>query len=119
MGRARVPQIPADLIARYGRNGVATGWMRAHQTPVKAAKQLALMTAPGSAFGPYSEQTYRLVSAGIAAGLAAQERCQHCGMALSDPESVARRIGPDCWAKGYRPPLDLDAPPTPKENARP
>lgn len=26
-------------------------------------------------------------------------RCRRCGHPLSKPESVARRIGPECWAK--------------------
>jgi hypothetical protein len=28
--------------------------------------------------------------------------CRHCGRPLSDPTSIERGIGSDCWAKGRR-----------------
>ena len=40
-------------------------------------------------------------------------RCKSCKRGLSDPESVAREIGPECWAKGggerYQIMMDLEA----------
>jgi hypothetical protein len=27
-------------------------------------------------------------------------KCRACGHGLSDPESVERKLGPTCWAKG-------------------
>lgn len=39
-------------------------------------------------------------------------RCKCCGHGLSDPESVAREVGPTCWGKGggerYQIMLDLE-----------
>lgn len=34
--------------------------------------------------------------AGLQAGLDAEVRCRRCGRKLTDPESVARKIGPEC-----------------------
>lgn len=31
------------------------------------------------------------------------EHCRRCGRPLTNPESVARRIGPECWAKERTP----------------
>jgi hypothetical protein len=31
--------------------------------------------------------------------LAAAGHCKHCGRPLSDPVSVERGVGPDCWQK--------------------
>lgn len=31
--------------------------------------------------------------------LDATHRCRRCGRHLRDPESIARRIGPECWTK--------------------
>jgi hypothetical protein len=34
--------------------------------------------------------------------LRGQGRCLRCGAVLRDNRSLARGIGPTCWAKGYR-----------------
>jgi hypothetical protein len=34
--------------------------------------------------------------------LVALGRCKHCGRKLSDPVSIERGVGSDCWAKGRR-----------------
>lgn len=28
--------------------------------------------------------------------------CRHCGRTLTDPTSIERGVGSDCWAKGRR-----------------
>jgi hypothetical protein len=35
------------------------------------------------------------------AELALAGRCRRCGRALSDPESVRRGVGPDCYLKDH------------------
>lgn len=35
----------------------------------------------------------------IEADLAREQRCRRCGTILTDPESIARGIGPDCATK--------------------
>jgi hypothetical protein len=38
----------------------------------------------------------------LEAKLVAVGRCKRCGRGLTDPTSVDRGIGPDCWQKGDR-----------------
>ncbi len=52
----------------------------------------------------------------VEAALDHAERCRRCGRRLTDPDSVARKIGPDClvWAASEatsRPQLPMSAPP--------
>lgn len=108
------------------------GWNTAHATPVKGARILAHTrellerTARGERVVEHAEQTDlrgaiarmtagadwptsaariardRAKALGLAHGLATAGKCQRCGVPLKNPTSVARRVGPDCWAKGYR-----------------
>lgn len=38
----------------------------------------------------------------LEAVLQAEHRCKACGRHLSDPVSIERGVGSDCWAKGRR-----------------
>lgn len=47
---------------------------------------------------PY-RRTLLEAAAGEAADRIGGPRCQTCHLPLTDPESVARGVGPDCWAR--------------------
>jgi hypothetical protein len=57
--------------------------------PRKAAEAAAYWRRKGST----------VHAARIEADLAAQGYCRRCGVRLTDPESIARGIGPDCAKK--------------------
>jgi hypothetical protein len=58
-------------------------------TPTKMAKQAAYYRAQGA----------RGAADRLEAVLIEHRCCRHCGRALTNPESVARQIGPECWKK--------------------
>lgn len=63
--------------------------------PVKAARLLAGIRLR-RALSRVADQDEARVS-GIEAGLRHAKRCLRCGRTLTDPESISRGIGPDCW----------------------
>lgn len=120
MPRKRIPAPPDELLTsveelaaqvdpddenlpnQYRRLFVG-GWTTAHQRPQAATKALA-GEGPGDGAEAVAAATSKVRAAGLAHGLRAAVRCQAegCGRPLTDPESVRRGIGPDCWRKGYR-----------------
>lgn len=98
------------------------GRRMAEKTPGKAARVLGLLDQrEGVKPRAYSDSRFQVLAeraakgdewaksqadglrTGIAEGLGQSSRCQNCGRDLTDPTSVARGIGPDCWSKGARP----------------
>jgi hypothetical protein len=61
-------------------------------TPGKMARALAYWRAHGRPD----------VADRLEADLAAAGRCRRCGALLRGEQSVARGVGPTCWAKGAR-----------------
>ena len=59
------------------------------RSPFKLARQAAWYRANGKAD----------IAERLEAQLAAVGRCRRCGRALSDPVSVERSVGPECWSK--------------------
>lgn len=116
---------PDDRAAFIG--AARSAWSMAYRHPVKAANgrrhmqnlaadlagRIADVVATAELTVPLvvtelARLEHRLADAngrtiGATAGLRAAGQCQRCGRPLSDPVSVRRGVGPDCWASGYRP----------------
>lgn len=79
---------PSHLVAR-------TAFLVA-TTPGKAARHLErLRNATGDTVDTVAGER-----AALEVALAAVDRCQRCGAALSDPVSVRRGVGPECVKHG-------------------
>lgn len=66
--------------------------------PAKAARYLARMQVDVGRVGEIEARRLDAAMAGIREGLRASAHCSRCGKGLTDPTSVARGVGPDCWA---------------------
>lgn len=66
--------------------------------PGKAARYLARMQGDVERVGEIEARRLTAAITGLRAGLHASAHCLRCGKSLTDPASVARGIGPDCWA---------------------
>ena len=66
--------------------------------PVKAARYLARMQADVEHVGEIEARRLTAAMAGLREGLRASAHCSRCGKSLTDPTSVARGVGPECWA---------------------
>jgi hypothetical protein len=66
--------------------------------PGKAARYLAKMQADVDWVGEIEARRLVAAIAGLQEGLRASAHCSRCGKSLTDPTSVARGVGPDCWA---------------------
>jgi len=84
------------------------------RNPGKAAQQLAAKRkriaeleagAPARPFEDVAE--HRKVAARLEQAFRDTGRCQDCGKPLTDPTSVARGIGPDCFARRQTPAADV------------
>jgi hypothetical protein len=59
-------------------------------------KKLAEYAARLHARGDHDE------AARVERQLNAVNHCRHCGRPLTDPTSIERGVGSDCWQKGHR-----------------
>lgn len=82
------------------------GWARSYASrPTKAAQyaRWARQRAHDARQGPMSDLEavahWEEVADALEAVLNGQVRCRVCGIKLEDPTSVARGVGPDCWAR--------------------
>lgn len=74
----------------------AAYWDRVvRQRPLKAAARLVHLEAKDEA----GRKEWKPTIEGLRAALDRAVRCRVCGRRLTDQESVARHIGPDCFAK--------------------
>lgn len=80
--------LPATLVESYKRAGEKL----AHRKPVRAAMTAVAIVRDT----PEPSERNRAMLDGISAGLLSNGRCLKCGRELSDPDSLARGIGPDC-----------------------
>lgn len=83
----------------------SASWARhfARRYPRKAATKMLTYHLAHA----YTSEAARGAAEGILEGLREASRCARCGRALTDSTSVARGIGPDCFANLG--PLDLSA----------
>ena len=66
--------------------------------PAKAARYLAKMQVDVDRVAELEARRLVAAMAGLKEGLRASAHCSRCGKSLTDPTSVARGVGPDCWA---------------------
>lgn len=87
--------------ASLGTPDPANVWQAfAEGRPVKAARLLAGIRLR-RALNRVADKDEARVS-GIEAGLRHAKRCLRCGRILTDPDSISRGIGPDCWSRIVR-----------------
>lgn len=92
------------MTAMPPRTTTPTGWARSYaNTPGKAARYLRWARGQAQQARQDGNQVdadyYEEVGDALEAVLGSKTRCRICGLRLDDPVSVARGIGPDCWAK--------------------
>lgn len=69
----------------------------AEERPAKARRyRLSIQDSLEGTVGDLERARLEEALAGIAAGFAKHPVCDRCGRHLTDPESIARGIGPEC-----------------------
>jgi hypothetical protein len=90
--------------------------LKVYKHPRKAAAEIAVrrlrvVAARSGLIENYDAAAEQRRIDELEAAMREATRCIRCGVALEDPESVERGIGPDCWAREQEQARAIEGPP--------